>query len=84
MIIKAIPTNIITGFLGVGKTSLIKQLLATKPADETWAVLVNEFGEVGIDAGLLNSSDNGIQIREVRVAVCAAPRAYRRKWRSIS
>ncbi len=65
MIIKAIPTNIITGFLGVGKTSLIKQLLATKPADEIWAVLVNEFGEVGIDAGLLNSSDNGIQIREV-------------------
>ncbi|MGL5048408.1 MAG: CobW family GTP-binding protein [Shewanella sp.] len=65
MIIKAIPTNIITGFLGVGKTSLIKKLLATKPADEIWAVLVNEFGEVGIDAGLLNSSDNGIQIREV-------------------
>ena len=31
MIVKAIPTNIITGFLGVGKTSLIKQLLATKP-----------------------------------------------------
>lgn len=65
MIIKAIPTNIITGFLGVGKTSLIKQLLATKPEGETWAVLVNEFGEVGIDAGLLNSADKGIQIREV-------------------
>lgn len=65
MIVKAIPTNIITGFLGVGKTSLIKQLLATKPENETWAVLVNEFGEVGIDAGLLNNSDSGIQIREV-------------------
>ncbi|WP_198782774.1 CobW family GTP-binding protein [Shewanella putrefaciens] len=65
MIVKAIPTNIITGFLGVGKTSLIKQLLATKPENETWAVLVNEFGEVGIDAGLLNNSDAGIQIREV-------------------
>ncbi len=65
MITKAIPTNIITGFLGVGKTSLIKQLLATKPEGETWAVLVNEFGEVGIDAGLLNSSDDGIHIREV-------------------
>lgn len=65
MIVKAIPTNIITGFLGVGKTSLIKQLLATKPEGETWAVLVNEFGEVGIDASLLNNSDSGIQIREV-------------------
>lgn len=65
MIIKAIPTNIITGFLGVGKTSLIKQLLKTKPEGETWAVLVNEFGEVGIDAGLMDASDSGVQIREV-------------------
>ncbi|MBL7406149.1 GTP-binding protein, partial [Escherichia coli] len=37
MIVKAIPTNIITGFLGVGKTTLIKQLLKTKPEGETWA-----------------------------------------------
>lgn len=65
MIVKAIPTNIITGFLGVGKTSLIKQLLKTKPEGETWAVLVNEFGEVGIDAGLMDASDSGVQIREV-------------------
>lgn len=65
MIIKAIPTNIITGFLGVGKTTFIKQLLATKPQDEVWAVLVNEFGEVGIDASLLDNQDKGIQIREV-------------------
>ena len=64
MIIKPIPTNIITGFLGVGKTTLIKQLLATKPEGETWAVLVNEFGEVGIDASLLGDQD-GVQIREV-------------------
>ena len=65
MIVKAIPTNIITGFLGVGKTSLIKQLLKTKPEGETWAVLVNEFGEVGIDAGLMDASNSGVQIREV-------------------
>ncbi|MCH1928789.1 GTP-binding protein [Shewanella sp. A25] len=65
MIVKAIPTNIITGFLGVGKTSLIKQLLAAKPEGETWAILVNEFGEVGIDAGLMDVNDSGVQIREV-------------------
>ncbi|MCR4535271.1 GTP-binding protein [Shewanella xiamenensis] len=65
MIVKAIPTNIITGFLGVGKTSLIKQLLKTKPEGETWAVLVNEFGEVGIDAGLLATNNGDVQIREV-------------------
>ncbi|MGL4612966.1 MAG: CobW family GTP-binding protein [Shewanella sp.] len=65
MIVKAIPTNIITGFLGVGKTTLIKQLLASKPEGETWAVLVNEFGEVGIDAGLLANPNPTIHIREV-------------------
>ena len=43
-IIGRIPTNVITGFLGVGKTTAISHLLATKPASETWAVLVNEFG----------------------------------------
>ena len=48
--IRAIPTNIITGFLGVGKTSTILHLLKSKPNNERWAVLVNEFGEIGIDA----------------------------------
>lgn len=56
MIIKPVNTNVITGFLGVGKTSLIKQLLKHKPENEVWAVLVNEFGEIGIDAGLINTS----------------------------
>lgn len=48
-----IPTNLILGFLGVGKTTAIIDLLKHKPADEVWAVLVNEFGEVGIDGALL-------------------------------
>ncbi|MBB1440198.1 GTP-binding protein, partial [Shewanella sp. SG41-4] len=59
MITKPINTNIITGFLGVGKTTLISQLLANKPKDEVWAVLVNEFGEIGIDGGLLNATAAG-------------------------
>ncbi|PKG57920.1 cobalamin biosynthesis protein CobW [Shewanella sp. Choline-02u-19] len=65
MIQKIIPTNVITGFLGVGKTSFIRSLLSQKPADEVWAVLVNEFGEVGIDAGLLGGETEQIQIKEV-------------------
>ncbi|MCJ8302467.1 GTP-binding protein [Shewanella sp.] len=65
MIIKPIATNVITGFLGVGKTTLIKRLLADKPVNEKWAVLVNEFGEVGIDAALLGGSGEGVEIREV-------------------
>lgn len=52
----AIPTNIITGFLGVGKTSTILHLLQHKPDNERWAVLVNEFGEVGLDGTLLKTS----------------------------
>jgi len=62
-----IPTNIITGFLGVGKTTAIQYLLNHKPAHERWAVLVNEFGEVGIDAGLLANEQQatGVFMREV-------------------
>ncbi|WP_394147548.1 CobW family GTP-binding protein [Shewanella atlantica] len=65
MIIKPVATNVITGFLGVGKTSLIKQLFLGKPADEKWAVLINEFGEVGIDAALLGGGEHCVEIREV-------------------
>ncbi|WP_394128892.1 CobW family GTP-binding protein [Shewanella maritima] len=54
---KKINVNVITGFLGVGKTSLIKTLLQHKPDNETWAVLVNEFGQVGIDASLMSAKD---------------------------
>jgi G3E family GTPase len=66
--IKSVPTNIITGFLGVGKTSAILQLLKNKPANERWAVLVNEFGEIGVDGSILKgqlSEQQGVFIREV-------------------
>jgi G3E family GTPase len=63
-----IPTNIITGFLGVGKSTAIQHLLNNKPAEERWAVLVNEFGEVGIDGNLIAGGDGeakNIFVREV-------------------
>jgi G3E family GTPase len=44
-----IPVNIITGFLGSGKTSAVLNLLKQKPPEEHWAILVNEFGEIGVD-----------------------------------
>ncbi|POP47837.1 hypothetical protein CHU32_01475 [Superficieibacter electus] len=56
-------TNLITGFLGSGKTTSILHLLANKPANEKWAVLVNEFGEVGIDGALLAGS--GALLKEI-------------------
>jgi G3E family GTPase len=43
-----IPVNIITGFLGSGKTTIVQRLLAAPDLGET-AVLVNEFGEIGLD-----------------------------------
>jgi G3E family GTPase len=61
-----IPTNIITGFLGAGKTTLIQHLLTLKPANERWAILVNEFGEIGIDGAFFKGRpENNIYVREV-------------------
>jgi len=57
------PTNIITGFLGVGKTTAILSLLEKKPEEEMWAVLVNEFGEIGVDGAML--SNQGAVVKEV-------------------
>lgn len=57
------PTNIITGFLGTGKTTAILNVLKEKPADQNWAVLVNEFGEIGIDGAMM--SEHGALIKEV-------------------
>lgn len=67
-LINSVPTNIITGFLGAGKTSSILQLLKNKPEHERWAVLVNEFGEIGIDGALFEgqySEQQSVYIREV-------------------
>ena len=61
---KAVKTHIISGFLGAGKTTLLQQLLAQKPQGETWAVLINEFGQIGVDQQLL-PQDSGFEIKEL-------------------
>lgn len=64
--ITPVPTNLITGFLGVGKTTAILNLLRNRPAGEKWAVIVNEYGEVGIDGAILSdAADDSLDIREV-------------------
>ena len=60
-----IPTHLIAGPLGAGKTSLIRNLLAQRPAHERWAVLINEFGLIGLDAALLSRDADGIALGEV-------------------
>ena len=57
MSIRGVPVSIITGFLGVGKTTAIAHLLEHhRPPGERWAVLVNEFGELGVDGLLLGDA----------------------------
>ncbi|HEV3383460.1 MAG TPA: GTP-binding protein, partial [Gemmata sp.] len=73
-----IPTNLITGFLGVGKTTAVIDLLKHKNADSRWAVLVNEYGDVSIDGALIEgSSPDGVTVREVGGGcVCCASAPY--------
>ena len=55
--------DIISGFLGAGKTTLIKELLSDALQGQQVVLIENEFGEIGIDGGFLK--DAGIEIREM-------------------
>ena len=55
--------DIFSGFLGAGKTTLIKKLIAESFKDEKCVLIENEFGEVGVDSGFLK--DSGIEITEM-------------------
>ncbi|MCD7817458.1 MAG: cobalamin biosynthesis protein CobW, partial [Lachnospiraceae bacterium] len=55
--------DIISGFLGAGKTTLIKKLIAEVFAGQKIVLIENEFGEIGIDGGFLK--DAGINITEM-------------------
>ncbi|MDR5898662.1 GTP-binding protein [Halomonas vilamensis] len=55
---RRVPVHIITGFLGSGKSTLIHSLIAQKPVEETWAILVNEFGQIGIDQAMFEQRDD--------------------------
>ena len=62
--ISCVSTHIISGFLGAGKTTLLKFVLAQKPQNEVWAVIMNEFGQIGVDQ-LLLIDDEGYSIKEM-------------------
>lgn len=55
--------DIFSGFLGAGKTTLIKKLIAEAYGDEKLVLIENEFGEIGIDGGFLK--ETGVQVNEM-------------------
>ena len=62
--VMTVPVNIIAGFLGVGKTTAILNAFQHRPEHEKWAVLVNEFGDVGLDGATLNAQE-GYVVKEI-------------------
>ncbi len=54
-----IPVTVLTGYLGAGKTTLLNRILS-EPHGKKYAVIVNEFGEIGIDNDLVVNSDEEI------------------------
>jgi G3E family GTPase len=56
-----IPVSVVTGFLGAGKTTLLRRFLA-KPEGEGTAVVINEFGSVGIDDALVRASSDDVTL----------------------
>ena len=65
-----IPVAFVTGFLGSGKTTLIGRLLRD-PASARTAVIVNEFGEIGLDHDLIASSDDSVLTLNTGCLCCA-------------
>ncbi len=65
-----LPVSVLTGFLGSGKTTLLRHLLG-HPAMEETAVIINEFGEIGLDHLLVEKADEDTVLRNSGCLCCS-------------
>jgi G3E family GTPase len=72
-----LPVNIISEFLGSGKTTAIIKLLSLKATDEHWAVIINEFGKISIDSQTLRSISNVGKVFDISGGcICCTAKGY--------
>ena len=77
MVNGGIGVNVISGFLGSGKTTAIIKLLHEKTNDEQWAVIINEFGKISIDSQTLRSSTDARNVFEISGGcICCSAKGY--------
>ncbi|MEE1555691.1 MAG: GTP-binding protein, partial [Alphaproteobacteria bacterium] len=67
--VDSLPVSVITGFLGSGKTTLLNRLIQ-HPGMAKTAVVINEFGEIGIDNMLVESVDDDVVLMSCSCLCC--------------
>lgn len=75
-----INTNLIIGRLGSGKTTCIKHLISNIPENEYWVIIVNEFGQIGIDSALISDQqESNTSVTEISGGcICCAAQSQLR------